>query len=130
MPLGDSYQAAGLDAVVASWPSSGARYALFDDVPVAAGGAGVELSGAGYTSPAFASSGWSAASGDAKTVTAAISFGTSTGAYASVGTHWAVVDSGGALVFWDDLSADQVVEVSASGSAVTISPTLSFADAA
>lgn len=126
MPIGDTYQDASLDGVVDSWPASGARWALFDGVPVEAGGTGVELSGGGYTAPSFAPADFAAAAGQAKAVAAPIDFGTSSAAYAEVGTHWAVLDSADALVYWDDLPDGDVVEVLAAGTDVTISPTIFF----
>lgn len=126
MPIGDLYQDASLDGVVDEWPATGARWALFNGVPVDAGGTGVELSGDGYTSPSFAPADFAAASGQSKTVASPISFGTSTDAYAEVGTHWAILDSADELVYWDDLPDGDVVEVLAAGTAVEISPTIFF----
>lgn len=131
MPIGENYQDASLDGVVDSWPATGAHYALFDGVPIEAGGDGVELAddpdiAPGYTAPDFAPSDWAAASGNAKTVSSAISFGTSTDVWAELGTHWGVVDGSGNIVFWDDLPEADVVEVNAASTAVEISPTISF----
>lgn len=125
MPIGDTYQNASLDGLVNSW-TAGDRWALFNGVPVEAGGTGAELSGGGYTSPAFATTDFAAASGQAKTVAAPIDFGTSTDAYTDVGTHWAILDATDALVYWDDLPEADVVEVNAAGTDVSISPTLFF----
>lgn len=139
MPVGASYFDDSLDGIVAAWPASGAHWALFDGVPGEDGGDGIELvdgtpgdpgvTAPGYTAPAFAPADFAAASGNAKTVAAPIDFGTSTDAYTELGTHWAIVDSLGALVYWDDLPEADVVEVNASDTAVTISPTLYFGGA-
>ena len=126
MPIGANYQDDSLDGVVDAWPATGAHWALFDGVPVEDGGDGVELTGSGYTAPTFAPADFAAASGNSKTVAAPIDFGTSSDAYAELGTHWAIVDSGGDIVYWDDLPDADVVEVNAAGTDVTISPTIFF----
>lgn len=131
MPLGDvTYQNAALDAVVASWPSSGAKYHLYSGDPAqAALLSDVELtSDGGYAPVTFSPSGWASASGGSKTTTAAVSFGTSTGAYSDVATYWAVVDSSGRIVFSDDLDG-QEVEVDDTGTTVAFTPTLNFSTA-
>lgn len=129
MPIAAAYQNDSLDGMVDAWPATGGRWALFNGVPVAAGGDGVELSGSGYTSPAFVPADFAAAASQIKPVAAAIEFGESTAAYAEVGTHWAILDSLDALVYWDDLPEAQVVSVLAAGTDVSISPSLFLATA-
>lgn len=129
MPLGDvTYQDAALDAVVASWPSSGATYRLFaSDPTLATTPADVELTATGgYAPVAFSPSGWAAASGGSKTVTTPVSFGTSTGAYSDTAPYWGIVDGSGLLVYSDDLPNDQLVSVGGTGTAVTIAPAIYF----
>lgn len=130
MPLGDvSYVNAALDAVVGSWPSSGATYRLFSDDPAQeAVPTDVELAATGgYAPVTFSPSGWASASGGAKTTSSAVSFGTSTGAYSDVATYWGIYKSG-LLVYSDDLDGQQI-EVGATGTVVSFTPTLTFGDA-
>lgn len=127
MPIAPAYQNPSLDGMVASW-TAGVRWALFDGDPTDPDTPGVELSGSGYTSPAFAVSDFAAASGQSKDVAAPIDFGTSTDIYDEVGTHWAILDAAGGLVYSDDLDDTQVVEITAAGTDVTISPSIFFED--
>jgi hypothetical protein len=130
MPLGDDiYVDAALDAVVDSWPATGAAYHLYSSNPqLQADITDVELtSDGGYAAVTFDPADWAAASTGGKTTTADVSFGTSTGAYSDVAPYWGIVDSGGLLVFSDDLP--DPIEVTASGTVVGFSPTLSFGDA-
>lgn len=119
MPLGDAtYQAAALDAVIASWPTT-ATYRLFTGDPTLGG---VELAATGGYAPAtFSPSDWTT-SGVSSTAT--ISFGTSTAAYADTATYWALVDTSGAIVYYDDLTPE--VDIPDFGYDVTISPSLFF----
>ena len=123
MPIADAYQNASLDGLVASW-TAGTRWALFDDDPT---NGGLELTGAGYVAPAFATSDFAAAVDASKDVAAPIAFGTSTAAWDQVGTYWAILDSTGGVVYFDDLGESQVVLVDDAGVAVTISPSVFFA---
>jgi hypothetical protein len=129
MPLGDvSYVNAALDALVASWPSSGAHYHLFVSDPAPETTAlTVELtSGGGYAAVTFSPSDWASASGGSITTTAPVSWGTSTAAYDDIATYWGIVDGSGLLVFSDSL--DTPVEVDGASVAVARTPTISFAD--
>lgn len=128
MPLGDvTYVNAALDALVGSWPATGALYRLYESDPaLETVPASVELSGSGYTPPAFASAGWAAAADGGKATTSPVSFGTSTAAYTQTATYWAVVDSGGLLVFSDALT--EPIDVPAAGTVVAFTPSLTFAD--
>lgn len=128
MPLGDvTYVNAALDALVDSWPATGAVYALYESDPaLETVPTDVELSGGGYTPPAFASADWDAATGGGKSTTVPVSFGTSTAAYTQTATYWAVVDSGGLLVFSDALT--DPIDVDAAGTDVAFTPSLTFAD--
>lgn len=130
MPLGDtSYIDAALDAVVASWPATGATYNLYrSDPSIEATPSDVELAGSGYTPAAFDPAGWDAATDGGKSTTAAVSLGTSSDAYADLGTYWAVVDSSGLLVFSDALT--EPIGAQAAGTVVAFTPTLTFADGA
>lgn len=129
MPLGDvTYQNAALDALVASWPATGATYRLYYDDPALATAPGdVELAAVGgYAPAAFAPSDWAAATGGAISTTAAVPFGTSTAAYSDTATFWAVIDGSG-LIVWSD-SLDDPIAVDGSGTAISFTPTLAFAD--
>lgn len=123
MPLGDvSYQDAALDAVVASWPSSGAEYALFVGDPLAGG---TELtSTGGYARVAFAPADLDAAADGAKAWAAPIDFGTSTGAWSDVATHFAIIDGSDLFVYTDDLPDE--IAVDETGTAVTATPAALF----
>lgn len=128
MPLGDvTYQDAALDAVVGSWPATGAHYHLFvSDPALEATALDVELtSGGGYAAATFAPADFAAASGDATTAT--IDFGTSTDAYDEAAGWWGIVDSSGLLVYSDDL--DSPVAVEGAGVTVTRDVTVAFGDA-
>lgn len=129
MPLGDvTYQNDALDAVVASWPATGATYRLYFDNPAdAATPADVELGpDGGYAPAAFSPSDWADADGGSKTTAPAVSFGTSMDAYSATATFWAVIDGSGAIVYYDALTDPIAVE--GSGTATTFAPTLTFAD--
>lgn len=130
MPLGDAYVDAALDAVVDSWPSSGATYRLYaSDPTLATTPSDVELAATGgYAPAAFSPSNWAPSADDSKATTAPVSFGTSTGAYSDLATYWGVVDSGGSLVYSDELT--QSINVSAAGIAVAFTPALAFASGA
>jgi len=131
MPLGDvTYQDAALDAVVGSWPASGAHYHLFvSDPALEPTPLDVELtSGGGYVAATFAPADFAAASGNAVATTAPVSFGTSTAAYDDTATFWGIVDSTGLLVFSNDL--DDPIAVENSGTVVTFTPAISFGDEA
>lgn len=122
MPLGATYVDGALDGVTDSWPSSGATYRLYASDPTLATLPGdVELTSAGgYASVAFAPADFTAGVGSL------VDFGTSTDAYSDVATYWGIVDGSDLLVFSDDLS--DPIEVDAASTAVSFTPTLSFAD--
>lgn len=130
MPLGDvTYQNAALDAVVASWPASGATYRWWTSDPQLQDDptdVEVDLSVAGLTNPAFDPADWAAAADGAITTTAPITIGTSTDALTDVGAYWGVVDSGGLIVYSDDLPDDDVLEVDEAGTDAEFSPVLTF----
>ena len=129
MPLGDvTYQNASLDAVVDSWPASGAEYRLYSSDPsLATLLSDAELTSAGgYAPVAFAPADWADADAGSKTTTADVDFGTSTDAYSDTATYWAIVDSGDLIVYSDEL--DDPIAVGEASTAVSFSPTLSFAD--
>lgn len=129
MPLGDvSYVDAALDAIVDSWPGSGANYHLYaSDPSIEVDPTTVELtSDGGYAPVAFDPSGWDASASGQKSTTAPVDFGTSTDAYSDVATFWAVVDSGGLIVFSDFI--DEPIEVDEADSDASFTPSLSFAD--
>jgi hypothetical protein len=129
MPLGDvSYQDAALDAVVDSWPASGANYHLYaSDPALEVDPTDVELtSDGGYAPVAFDSADWDAATSGLKSTTAAVDFGTSTAAWSDVATFWAVIDTGGLIVFSDFI--DEPIEVDDTGTDASFTPSLSFAD--
>lgn len=136
MPLGDvSYQNAALDAVVDSWPASGAVYAFWtsnpqlEDTPA---DVEVDLSVAGLTNPAFDSTDWAAATGGGKSLSSALALGTSTAALDDVGAYWGVKDSTGLVVYSDDLADDAQIVVTDDdiGGSPTFDPgALSFGDA-
>lgn len=130
MPLGDvSYVDAALDAVVASWPSSGATYRLYASDPQAATvPADVELdSDGGYAPVAFAPADFASAADGTKARSTALDFGTTTAAYSDIAKFWAVVDSGGLIVYSDGL--DDPIEVDDAGDPASFTPTLTFAGA-
>lgn len=136
MPLGDvTYQNDALDAVVDSWPPSGAVYALWTSNPQLEDDPAdveVDLSVAGLSNPAFDPSDWSAASGGGKSPTGPLALGTTTAALDDVGAYWGVKDSGGLIVYSDDLAdSDQVVVTDDDiGGSPTFTPsTISFGDA-
>lgn len=132
MPLGDvSYQDAALDAVVDSWPGSGAVYAFWTSDPrleVDPTDVEVDLSVAGLSNPAFDSSDWAAASGGGITPSAPIGLGTSTGPLDDVGAYWGVKDSGGLIVYSDDLADSDQIVVTEAATVVSFTPTISFGD--
>lgn len=133
MPLGDvSYQNAALDAVVDSWPSTGATYRLWTSDPQSEDDptdVEVDLSVAGLTNPDFDPSDWASATLGGKTTSSAVSLGTSTAALDDVGAYWGVVDSDGLIVYSDDLPDDGQIVVTDAGTPASFTPTLSFGDA-
>jgi hypothetical protein len=127
MPLGDvSYVDAALDAVVDSWPASGATYHLYASDPQAATTpSDVELdSSGGYAPVAFAPADFSAAASGMKARASALDFGTTTAAYSDIAKYWGIVDTGGLLVFSDAM--DDPIEVDAAGDPAAFTPTLTF----
>lgn len=131
MPLGDAHIDDALDAIVGSWPGSGGKWRLYASDPRLADlPTDVELAAdGGYAAQTFAPSDFAAASGGGVTVASPISFGTSTDAYSDVAPFWGITSSDADdLVFSDDLASDQIVEVDETGTGVSISPTLTFAD--
>lgn len=123
MPLGDvTYQDAALDAIIASWPATGAVYRIFDADPTTTG---VELpSDGGYAPVAFTRSAWAAADAGLASTTDPVTLGTSTDGYGAVGTHWAITDSGGLLVYSAEL--DDELEVSEADTLVQFTPSIFF----
>lgn len=110
-----------LDALVAAFPATG-TWRLYADLPTETG---VELASDGGYAPATAAvSDWAAASGGSVATTAPVSFGTSTGEWSDVATHWAYCDSLGAVWYWDELP--QPISVTESGTAVSFTPELFF----
>jgi hypothetical protein len=131
MPIGDaSYQDAALDAVIGSWPNSGANWHLFaSDPSVETTPLTVELtSGGGYASVAFSPSDFGVAAADQAMTTSPVAFATSTDAYDSIATYWGIVDSTGLLVYSDELT--EPIEVLAAGFVPAFTPALSFQDVA
>jgi hypothetical protein len=131
MPIGDvSYQDAALDAVIGSWPASGANWHLFvSDPDVEATPLSVELTaGGGYAAVTFSPAGFDVATAGQAVTLAAVTFGTSTAAYDAVATYWGIVDATGLLVYSDEL--DTPIEVLAAGTTPAFTPALSFADVA
>lgn len=129
MPLGDvTYVDAALDAVVGSWPASGANYHLFvSDPALETVALDVELtSGGGYVAQAFAPADFDPAADSSVSTAAPVDFGTSTDAYDDTATYWGIVDGTGLLVFSNDL--DDPIAVIEAGTAVSFTPTLTFAD--
>jgi hypothetical protein len=127
MPLGDvSYVDAALDAVVASWPSTGATYNLYASDPQGVDDpTTVELDAVGgYAPVAFAPSDFSSASAGVKVRSSALDFGTTTAAYSDIAKFWAVVDSAGLIVYSDAL--DEQIEVDEAGDPASFTPTLTF----
>lgn len=122
MPLATTAaQNAALDAVVGTFPATGATYRLYTDVPALA----TELASAGgYAPVAFVPAGWAAAVDGAKSTTAAVSFGTSTDAWSDVATYWAIADAAGNPLYFDLLP--EQIAVGASGTAVSFQPALYF----
>ena len=125
MPLGDvTYQDAALDAVVASWPASGAVYRLYNDDPTLGG---VELdSDGGYAPVAFDPADWDAAADGVKQAT--VSFGTSTDSWSDSATWWAVVDGSDLFVYYAALADEAVIAVDEAGTEVTLNPAIAFGD--
>lgn len=123
MPLVDlSYQNAALDAIVATWPTSGAVYPLFDGDPTLDG---VELpSDGGYVAATFDPAAWAAADSGEKTTTDPVVFAVPTDSWGAVATYWGVRDSAGVLVYSAEL-ADEI-EVSTAGTTVSITPSIFF----
>ena len=121
MPLATTAaQDAALDAVVGTFPDDG-TYRLFTGIPTDGG----ELSGDGGYSPAdHSTADWAAASGGVVATTAPVSLGTSTDAYADTAFYWAICDSAGAVVYWDELTSP--ISVTASGTVVEFTPRLFF----
>lgn len=128
MPLGAGYVDTALDAIVASWPSTGAEYRLYASDPTLAALPGdVELtSDGGYAGVAFAPADFASASGNAKPTTAPIVFPTPTDAWSDVATFWGIIDGSDALVYSNDL--DTPIAVDEAGADASFTPTLSFAD--
>lgn len=105
MPLGDvTYQNDALDAVVDSWPASGADYRYWFSDPQAEvdpTDVEIDLTGTGLSNAAFDSSDWAAAASGAKSPTAPISLGTASADIDDRFNYWGVVDSGGLIVYSD-----------------------------
>jgi hypothetical protein len=103
MPLGDvSYQNDAVDAVIGSWPASGAVYAYWYSDPQAEDDpADVEivLTSTGLSNGAFASSDWSSAADGASTAT--ISLGTATADIDDTFNYWGIKDGSGLIVYSD-----------------------------
>jgi hypothetical protein len=127
MPLGDvSYVDAALDAVVDSWPASGATYRLYASDPQAAAAiTDVELgSDGGYAPVDFAPTDFSDAASGVKARSSALDFGTTTAAYSDIAKFWGVVDTAGLLVYSDDMA--NPIEVDTAGDPASFTPTLTF----
>ena len=127
MPLGDvTYQDAALDAVVDSWPGSGATYRYWFSDPQAEDDptdVEIDVTVAGLSNAAFDPADWDAAADGAKTTTTAVALGTATDGLDDTIRFWGVVDSGGLVVYSDALDDPFGVN---SGDSPTFSPQLSF----
>lgn len=125
MPIGPDYVDGSLDDMVNGWPATGAVYAWWTADPLLQADPStveVDLSVGGLTNPDFAPTDYSDSSGGVKSAAAAISVGTSTAALDDVGTYWGIKDSGGSIVYSDDLTDDAILEVDESGDAVSFTP--------
>lgn len=126
MPLGDvSYQNDAVDAVIGSWPASGAVYAYWSSDPQAEDDpttVEIDLTSTGLSNGAFASSDWSAADDGASTAT--ISLGTATADIDDSFNFWGIKDSSGLIVYSD--SIDDPFGVN-DGDSVSFDATITFA---
>ena len=113
-------QDAALDAVVASWAATAATWRLFTGIPDP--GVNELPADGGYAVGAYTGSEWAAASGGAKAAT--VDLGTSTDAYGDVGSHWAICDASGDVIYWDELTVP--LAVSAASTPVSFRPELFF----
>lgn len=130
MPLGDvSYMNAALNAVVASFPATGAKWRLYTSDPaLEVTPSTVELAATGgYAGVTFAPAQFGTASADLVQTSSPVSFGTSSAAWSDVATFWAI-EKAGLLVYSDAL--DTPIAVDAAGVAVAFTPGLSFSDGA
>ena len=127
MPLGDvSYHNSTLDAVVDSWPATGAVYTYWWSDPQAEATPSdveVDLTDTGLSNGDFDATDWADAADGAKTTTADIALGTATADIDDIIRYWGVVDSSGLIVYSDAL--DDPIGVT-SGDTPSFSPQLSF----
>jgi len=127
MPLGDvTYQDDALDAVVGSWPSSGATYRYWYSDPQAESDpttVEIDLTGTGLSNGSFSAGAWASASGGAKATSSPISLGTATADIDDRFNYWGVVDSGGLIVYSDVI--DEPFGVN-DGDVVSFTPQLSW----
>jgi len=127
MPLGDvTYVNAALDALVDSWPATGASYRLYASDPQAVDDPStVELgSDGGYAALDFAPTDFSDAASGLKSRSSALDFGTTTAAFSDIAKYWGITDTDGLLVFSDVM--DDPIEVDAADDPATFTPTLTF----
>lgn len=127
MPIGDvSYQNAGLDALVDSWPSSGATYRYWYSDPQAEdtpSDVEIDITAAGLSNADFDPTDWASASDGAKTTTAPVALGTATDDLDDTIRYWGVVDGSDLVVYSDAL--DDPIGVS-SGDSPEFSPQIVF----
>ena len=130
MPVADSYKADSMDGLVGGWPTSGKWRLYSSDPSLADLPSDVELaSDGGYAAVTYASTDWAASSSGSKAVASAISFGTSTDAYSDTATYYGITSGTDAdVLVWSDDLGDDVVAVGESGTAVSISPSISIQD--